>query len=189
MAPRDHNHAVCAKLLRATPELLLPAPVLVELDYFLSQLTGSGRAFDGCYAGSRTESSQSWTWLRRTTHGYGISARSMGTRHLASSTRQWSRSPSGSVRPGSRRSTAAISPPSSPGTSRRSSCFRRARVRLDELGQATSGDATAPRPEVAAWRITGPRQAGRNWRCGGRFNRSVVACAARIRHHLGLTVE
>ena len=46
MAPRDHNHAVCAKLLRATRELLLPAPVLVELDYFVSQLTGSSRAFD-----------------------------------------------------------------------------------------------------------------------------------------------
>jgi uncharacterized protein len=27
-------------------ELLLPAPVLVELDYFLSQLTGSTRPFD-----------------------------------------------------------------------------------------------------------------------------------------------
>jgi predicted nucleic acid-binding protein len=39
MAPRDRNHAACAKLLQATRELLLPAPVLVELDYFLSQLT------------------------------------------------------------------------------------------------------------------------------------------------------
>jgi predicted nucleic acid-binding protein len=46
MAPRDRNHAACAKLLRATRELLLPAPVLVELDYFLSQLTGSHRPFD-----------------------------------------------------------------------------------------------------------------------------------------------
>jgi predicted nucleic acid-binding protein len=35
MAPRDRNHAACAKLLQATRELLLPAPVLVELDYFL----------------------------------------------------------------------------------------------------------------------------------------------------------
>ncbi|HEY5990862.1 MAG TPA: PIN domain-containing protein [Streptosporangiaceae bacterium] len=46
MAPRDRNHAACAKLLRATRELLLPAPVLVELDYFLTELTGSHRAFD-----------------------------------------------------------------------------------------------------------------------------------------------
>jgi uncharacterized protein len=45
MAPRDRHHAACAKLLRATRELL-PAPVLVELDYFLSQLTGSHRPFD-----------------------------------------------------------------------------------------------------------------------------------------------
>jgi len=46
MAPRDRHHAACAKLLRAARELLLPAPVLVELDYFLSQLTGSSRPFD-----------------------------------------------------------------------------------------------------------------------------------------------
>ncbi len=46
MAPRDRNHAACAKLLRATRELLLPAPVLVELDYFLTELTSSHRAFD-----------------------------------------------------------------------------------------------------------------------------------------------
>lgn len=46
MAPRDRNHAACAKLLRTTRELLLPAPVLVELDYFLSQLTGSHRPFN-----------------------------------------------------------------------------------------------------------------------------------------------
>ena len=46
MAPRDRNHAACAELLRTSRELLLPAPVLVELDYFLSQLTGSTRPFD-----------------------------------------------------------------------------------------------------------------------------------------------
>jgi predicted nucleic acid-binding protein len=46
MAPRDRHHAACAKLLRAARKLLLPAPVLVELDYFLSQLTGSSRPFD-----------------------------------------------------------------------------------------------------------------------------------------------
>jgi uncharacterized protein len=46
MAPRDRNHAACAKLLRATRELLLPAPVLVELDYFLTELTASHRPFD-----------------------------------------------------------------------------------------------------------------------------------------------
>jgi uncharacterized protein len=46
MAPSDRNHAACAKLLQATRELLLPALVLVELDYFLSQLTGSHRPFD-----------------------------------------------------------------------------------------------------------------------------------------------
>src|SRR6266540_7475544 len=46
MAPRDRNHAACAKLLRTTRELLLPAPVLVELDYFLTELTGSHRPFD-----------------------------------------------------------------------------------------------------------------------------------------------
>jgi uncharacterized protein len=46
MAPRDRNHAACAKLPRTTRQLLLPAPVLVELDYFLSQLTGSHRSFD-----------------------------------------------------------------------------------------------------------------------------------------------
>jgi uncharacterized protein len=46
MAPRDRNHPPCAKLLRATRKPLLPAPVLVELDYFLSQLSGSHRPFD-----------------------------------------------------------------------------------------------------------------------------------------------
>jgi len=46
MAPRDRNHATCAKLLRTTRELLLPAPVLVELDYFLTELNSSHRAFD-----------------------------------------------------------------------------------------------------------------------------------------------
>src|SRR6266511_1587413 len=46
MAPRDRNHAACAKLLRTARELLLPAPVLVELDYFLTELTGSHRPFD-----------------------------------------------------------------------------------------------------------------------------------------------
>ena len=46
MAPRDRHHAACAKLLRAARELLLPAPVLVELDYLLSRLAGSSRPFD-----------------------------------------------------------------------------------------------------------------------------------------------
>jgi predicted nucleic acid-binding protein len=89
MAPRDRHHAACAKLLRAARELLLPAPVLVELDYFLSQLTGSSRPFDEV--------------LRRIENGI------FTVLDLAS-------------------------PPSSPGTSRRSSCFRRAQARLDEQG-------------------------------------------------------
>jgi uncharacterized protein len=46
MAPRDRRHAQCAALLRAGLELLLPAPVLVELDYFLTELTATYRAFD-----------------------------------------------------------------------------------------------------------------------------------------------
>jgi len=46
MAPRDRNHTPCAALLRAGGEFLLPAPILVELDYFLTELTGTYHAFD-----------------------------------------------------------------------------------------------------------------------------------------------
>ena len=46
MSLRDRNHARCARLLRESRQFLLPAPVLVELDYFLTQLTGTYQAFD-----------------------------------------------------------------------------------------------------------------------------------------------
>ncbi len=87
MAPRDRNHAACAKLLRATRELLLPAPVLVELDYFLTELTASLSIVRStrCYAGSRTVPSPSWTWRQMTTHGYGSCARSTATGRSGSS--------------------------------------------------------------------------------------------------------
>jgi hypothetical protein len=100
------THAACAKLLRTARELLLPAPVLVELDYFLTELTSSHRAFDEV--------------LRRIENGVFTSG---------SSTPRWSRWRSGNDRPESQRSTVATSARSSHGTSRRSSCSRRSRPR------------------------------------------------------------
>ncbi|MGI8608543.1 MAG: type II toxin-antitoxin system VapC family toxin [Candidatus Dormibacteria bacterium] len=37
---QDRDHRRCAELLQATADLLIPAPVLVELDYWLVKLGG-----------------------------------------------------------------------------------------------------------------------------------------------------